>query len=44
MVVELLAILVFFTQQKLQTISETHAATWRQKLAADLSQWGSITH
>jgi hypothetical protein len=34
---ELLAFLWFFTKQKLQNISETHAATSGQKLAADLS-------
>jgi hypothetical protein len=32
-VVELLAILQFFTKQKLQNIFENHAATWWQKLA-----------
>jgi hypothetical protein len=34
-VVEFLAILPFFNQQKLQNISWTQVATWRQKLAAD---------
>ncbi len=34
---ELLAILWFFTEQKLQNISVTHAVTWWQKLAIDLT-------
>jgi hypothetical protein len=34
-VVEFLAILRFFTKQKLNNISGNHAATWKQKLAAD---------
>ncbi len=35
MVVQLLGILLFITKQMLQIILNTHAATWRQKLAAD---------
>jgi hypothetical protein len=42
-VVELLPFLCFFAYYKLQTISETHAATLWQKLAADLSQWNSAS-
>jgi hypothetical protein len=34
-VAELFAILLIFIKLKLQNISETTAATWRQKLAAD---------
>jgi hypothetical protein len=34
---EILAILRFFTKEKLQNISGTHAATWWQKMAAELS-------
>ncbi len=33
----IIVILWFFTKQKLQNISETHAATWWQKPTADLS-------
>jgi hypothetical protein len=36
-VVELLANLQFFDNLKLQNISGTNAATWRQKLTTDLS-------
>ncbi len=36
-VVKFLAILPIFTVEKLQNISGTHVATWRQKLASDLS-------
>jgi len=36
-VIELRAILQFFTQLKLQNISGTHVVTWQEKLAADLS-------
>ncbi len=35
---ELLAILRFFTKQKLQNMFGTLAATWQQKLAADRSK------
>ncbi len=35
-VVEFLAILWFFTKLKLQNISGSYAATWWQKLAADI--------
>jgi hypothetical protein len=34
-VAELLAILWFLTKQNLQYITETNAATWQQKVAAD---------
>ncbi len=44
-VAELVAISWFFTKQKLQNISETNAATWRQKLAADFpSLHGKYKH
>jgi hypothetical protein len=35
-VAELLAILWFITKQNLQYITETNAATWQQKVAADI--------
>jgi len=35
--IELLAILSFFTKQKLQNITRTHADIWPQKVAANLS-------
>ncbi len=38
-VCELWAILWLLTQQELQNITGTHAATWRQEVAADLSQF-----
>jgi hypothetical protein len=37
MIAELLAILCFFPESKMQDISGTHEGNWRQKLAADLS-------
>ncbi len=35
-VAQLLTTLLVFAKQKLQNISGTHAATWQQKLAADI--------
>ncbi len=40
LVIELLAILLFFTEYKFQKISVSNAATWKQELAADLSLIG----
>ncbi len=43
-VVELLAIWLFFTKFLLQNLTRAHAATCRQKLAADFSEYKGIQH